>query len=420
MPDFQHDLLITNQNSNLRVYPTFAEVEQHIKVNSTEVKILFSRADWEHIVVNSLELRGPIVLAMSRRAVAPLTYLEGQTLSVRLVKDQPPVPVKLVRASDLLVTGPDGYQFIDIDQIVFDILPKAAHEQPVQEVKFQLKNTTESTLSYLTQGLYWQVRYSLEVDKESDEAALTGLADIHNKTKKSFEPAELELLAGEVPYQFDHSEENVSLVMYSAPSSRMDFSSESAEEMGELAGLYRYKIEPAPALPPLGTYTTALQETTVKLQRFARLSNHFQSYAQRVGQLQRCYKLVSEERLLNGKLNVREDHRLVGQTEIEETPAGQSISFSLGFDPDLSYFRTVKILDRQHSADQKITVTQYQVTYEVENAKNRHIDIEIRETFYRELIDVQEANLIDKTIHIDGKLAAGESVKYTYKVTMGQ
>lgn len=420
MSDIYHDLLLTNQKINMRLYPQFAEIEQPVEIESTKIKVLLSSADWQYMVSNSFELRGATVLAMSRRAVAPLTYLEGQTLSVRLVKDQPPVPVKLVRASDLLVTGPDGYQFIDIDQIVFNVLPKTEYEQPVQEVKFELKNTAESTLNYLTQGLFWQVRYSLETEQDSDEAALTGLADIHNKTQNSFEPAELELLAGEVPYQLDQESESLELIAYSAPGPRISASSEYAEEMGELAGLYRYKIEPAPVLLPLGTYTTAFQETTAKLHRFARLSSHFQSYAQRVGQLQRCYKLVSEERLLNGKLNVREDHRLVGQAEIEETPAGQSVSFSLGFDPDLSYFRTVKILDREHHADQQITMTQYQVTYEVENAKNRPIDIEIRETFYSELIDVQEANLVDKTVHIDGKVAAGESAKYIYKVTIGQ
>lgn len=418
MPDF--DLSINNQNINMRLYPRFAEIEQPIEVKNTEIKVFLSSADWEHIVVNSFELRGPTVLAMSRRAIAPLTYLEGQTLSVRLVKDQPPVPVKFIRASDLLVTGPDGYQFIDMDQIVFDTLPKAAHEQSVQEIKFHLKNTVEGTLNYLTQGLFWQVRYSLEVDQESDEAILVGLADIHNKTKKSFKPTELELLVGEVPYQLDCQPEDLDVVTYSASSPRMDFSSEYAEDIGELAGLYRYKIEPAPTLPPLGTYTTAFQETTVKLHRFARLSHHFQSYAQKVGQLQRCYKLVSEERILNGKLNVREDHRLVGQAEIEETPAGQSVSFTLGHDPDLSYFRTVKVLDKEHSADTQVTMTQYQVTYEVENAKRRPVSIEIREKFYNDLVDIQGAKLIDGTVQIDGELAAGESIKYTYKVTISQ
>jgi hypothetical protein len=78
-------------------------------------------------------------------------------------------------------------------------------------------------------------------------------------------------------------------------------------------------------------------------------------------------------------MTVREDGRIVGQTNIGETRQGGQVEFALGNDPDVEYTRTVQTVTQVKDAKGSVTKTTYKVTYAFESSKTRAVRAEVTE-----------------------------------------
>ncbi len=86
------------------------------------------------------------------------------------------------------------------ESILFSKIPDELNPVPMLSMLVDSKEagTKEITLSYLTQGLGWGADYRMDVTKENNLASLLGWLTLSNKTSKSFEDAELAVVAGQI------------------------------------------------------------------------------------------------------------------------------------------------------------------------------------------------------------------------------
>ncbi|MFD1730392.1 hypothetical protein ACFSC4_03650 [Deinococcus malanensis] len=107
--------------------------------------------------------------------------------------------------------------------------------------------------------------------------------------------------------------------------------------------------------------------------------NTFFSPATQEGTFSRFYRFKADDRLPGGPITVREEGRIVGQTNIGETRKGGEVEFTLGQDPDVAYTRTVQTVNQARDAKGNVSRTTYKVTYVLESSKTRSVRAEITE-----------------------------------------
>jgi hypothetical protein len=141
---------------------------------------------------------------------------------------------------------------------------------------------------------------------------------------------------------------------------------------GELAGIYWYSIDQPFILIQQSTFSLPFVKPTIKLEKYAGLQNHFQPQTQK-GKFQRKYRIESDRFLPKGTVTVREDGRVVGQTQLSDISQGEKQDLDCGNDPDVSFHREVKILSQQRES------ASYSIRLTIRNSKSKPIKYEYKE-----------------------------------------
>jgi hypothetical protein len=115
--------------------------------------------------------------------------------------------------SDALLLSSDGNQAlveyqgrietVPVNQqgwrFIFPSVPEGMQSRPSLEIRSDgTTKAGEAVLTYLTQGLSWQMDYSLVVNNAGDQLKLDGLATLNNNTGVNFHNSKILLMAGQV------------------------------------------------------------------------------------------------------------------------------------------------------------------------------------------------------------------------------
>lgn len=416
---------MTNPQVELRVYPEFSEVRTLVETSRSTLELSFSQGVWSFMVPDSLGLLSlPYSSVTHAETPSWLADLEGQRVNVRLDPLAPLQGAVLMRASDLLVQDEHGYYRVREDQLVFREPPGERNQDQARSVTFRLKAAGEGLLTYLTRGLHWQPRYTLDAVQEGTEATLNALADITNDTEGLHVPEMLELISGDVEMKLREDEDRPRMLYAMAAEAAPKREREGAEleELGELGGLYRYNVLNPPPLDARSTVSVAfLPEVTVQLQREARLETVFLHVGAQRGNFDRGYTMTVTENLPGGRMTLREDGRIAGQHVLSETPAGQPVQFILGRDPDVSYIRSLRQIgvERNPEGKGKVRRVSYEVIFTVKNSKNRPVEAVIRERHDDRVVMIKGADRdMDNIAALTVKVEAEASVEVSYTVTV--
>jgi hypothetical protein len=141
---------------------------------------------------------------------------------------------------------------------------------------------------------------------------------------------------------------------------------------GELAGIYWYSIEQPFVLIQRSTFSLPFVKPNIKLEKYAGLTNYFQEQTQK-GKFQRKYRVESDRFLPKGIVTIREEGRVVGQTQLPDISQGEKQDLSCGDDPDVSFNRQVKILSQKRES------ASYSIRLTIKNAKSKPIKYEYKE-----------------------------------------
>ena len=364
--------------TDIRIYPSFTEVREQVSSTGKTLTVALPQEAWNGVIGGSLDLEGlAFDSAVQKLEANWLSGLEGKTVYLEREGGKTE-PVTLVRAKDLLVKDASGKYFtVSYDKLQFDVLPPANPLSPSQTLTYSLKNAGSGTLSYLTRSVSWQPRYTL---KASDAGAqLSALADIRNSTDQPYDVKNTELYAGDVNVQGDMMPPAPMLMRAEAATTQAGYAAPKIQSGGELRGLYKYTLSTTFTLPANSVVTLPfLTPKLTKFERYAGLNTYFGT-DKREGTLSRFYRFTADDRLPAGPITVREDGRIVGQTNISETRKGGEVEFSLGDDPDVAYTRTVQTVSQVKNDKGNVTKTTYKVTYTFESSKSRSVRAEVTE-----------------------------------------
>ncbi len=382
--------------TDLRIYPSFAEVRQPVTSTGNTLNVSLPQQAWENVLAGSLDLEGLAFNSAVQKLEANwLSALEGKT--VFLVQtdgnSEKTEPVTLIRARDLLVKDAAGRYFnVRYEQLRFDTPPPTNPLSPSQTLSYTLPKAGSGTLVYLTRSVGWSPRYTLKASNAG--AQLSALADIRNTTELPYDVKDTELYSGDVNVQANPQAqanyEAADMVMRAAPAP-MAAPAPKISDGSELRGLYRYALSTPFTLPANSVVT--LPFLTPKLSSFERYVglNTFFDIATQTGTLDRSYRFKADARLPAGPITVREEGRLVGQTRLAETREGGTVDFSLGDDPDVEYTRTVQTVNQTKNTKGEVVKTTYKVTYAFESSKERSVRAEITERVGGRIIIIDSA-----------------------------
>lgn len=416
---------MTRPQVELRVYADFSEVRTQVETTADTLEFTFPQGVWEHVLPASLGvLELPYSSVTHAEAPSWLVRLEGQRVSLRLDPLAPLREATLVRAADLLVQDENAFYRVREDQLVFHELPREKTQNAARDVVSHLKEPGEGVLTYLTRGVKWHPRYTLDATPDSPQATLSALADITNETDGLHAPDALELISGDVQMELgeDDGHPQVMYAMSAGESSRFSRAAPELEELPELGGLYRYNVLNPPPLAANSTVSVAfLPDAFLALEREARLDTHFVHVGAQRGNFNRGYTLTAAHNLPGGRLTIREDGRIVGQHELSETPADHPIRFVLGRDPDVTFQRTLRQTGAERDPDGsgQVRRVSYEVTFSVINSKSRPVQAVINEQHHDRVVTIQGADLqLDNRATLTATLEAGESLNLSYAVTV--
>ncbi|SMB96978.1 DUF4139 domain-containing protein [Deinococcus hopiensis] len=405
--------------TDLRIYPSFTEVRDTVRAQSTTLNIPLPESVWNGLIPGTLDLDGLNFSQVTQTSGASwLAGLEGKTVTLEEPGRGAQV-VTLVRARDLLVRDAQGqYRTARFEDLRFSGAPPVGAQLPAQTLTYTLTQPGSGTLSYLTRAVTWSARYTLRASAAG--ARLDALADIRNGTELPYDVKATELYAGEVnlsgnPVMYRES-------VQAAPASARAPSAPRIGAEGELGGLYRYALSSAFTLPASSTVTLPfIRPKLTGFERYAGLSTGFSTQSSE-GVMSRNYRLKAGERLPAGPLTVREDGRVVGQTVISDTAAGAQVGLSLGADPDVRYRRTVQQLSASKNARGDVTKVTYRVTYTFESGRERAVRAEVREWIGgpRVTIDTLPARQEQATAELRADIPAGGKVSKSFTVVIDQ
>jgi hypothetical protein len=403
-------LLGSASASELRIYPSFSEVREPVRVTGPTFTLDLPESVWAQLVPGTLDLEGVRVTASQQRTRASwLATQEGQPVTL-IEEGRAPARVTLVRALDLLIRDADGrYRNVRFEQLAFDRLPPENAGARTQQLAFNVAAPGNATLSYLTRGVTWSPRYTLRLSGTA--ATLTGLAELRNTTDQPYEVTKGELVAGDVNLQagspqFFGDARLERAVPAAAPTSNV-------VAQGERRGLYRYALTDAFTLAPNSTLSLPFLNPKTTFERFAGLTTGFSSgFTQ--GKLSRGYRVRADVLLPGGIVTVRDEGSIVGQVGISDTSANDPVELDLGSDPDVGYTRAVQVV-RQDK-----TVTVYRVTLTLDNAKERALRVEYRELLGGNVTVEGGATRTPQGLEVRVDVPAKSKVTRTYTVTFRQ
>ncbi|CAF1044373.1 unnamed protein product [Adineta steineri] len=367
--------------TELRIYPSFTEIRE--KFNAPQnFKIYFPREVYDQIVKGSLSIEGIDVI--SQNSVTKANNLENQIVFIRRQHEQP-IECQVIRSADLLLKEVKSGRYIRGQNYELEYVN--IPEEEGQEVTFALRQEGDAILSYLINGINWSPRYNLKI--ESDKHSFEAWADMTNNTKRDYQIKHTELFGGDVHLQQTHHAPRLMkrccmktccCCCDSSPAVPPSIQSE-----GELAGIYFYSINQPFILIQQSTFSLPFVKPNVKLEKYSGLENYFQEQTQK-GKFQRKYRIESDSFLPKGTITIREDGRVVGQTQISDLSQGEKQNLDCGNDPDVSFIRQVKILSQKRDS------ALYSINLIIKNSKSKSIKYE-----YKEIITSQKFTITPKS-----------------------
>lgn len=357
------------ESTDLRVYPSFAEVREAVNAEGDLYRVQLPEEVWDRVIPDSIALEG---LKMKRAALmlssleSWLRGQEGNTMILR--RGETEQVVTLVRASDLLVKNESGRYFrANINELAFSQMPP----QTARHMDIYLANGGKGTLSYLLSGLSWQPKYTLWV---GEKPSLQAWASIKNDLDIPYISEKTELYSGEV-----RIETPLEMEMPIAPAPAM-MRSKAADAIETTSlrggGVQQYRLG-AVNLPPNSTVAIPLMSPTLDyIQRVAFVDNYFSGQPMS-GDLERIYRFRTNDHLPAGTMTVRESGRVVGQVQMPETPSLREVNLNLG-SSGVGYTREIKLLSESIKQGQR--VRSYRVTYTFLATNGQPDRLEVRET----------------------------------------
>ncbi|ADY26479.1 hypothetical protein Deipr_1330 [Deinococcus proteolyticus MRP] len=404
--------------SELRLYGGFAEVRTPVTASGTSLSYTWPASAWEGLVPGSLDLEGlPYTRAVYAVNAPWLERYEGQM--VTLYEEGRASRVTLVRARDGLIRDRRGdHRRVTVESLAVPGEPPLSGED-VTTSTFELSAPGRGTLAYLTRSLSWAPRYTLNLGAEGSPPQLSALADLHNRSDLAYRVQTTELLAGDVGLELGPGSPVMGqTAQTTSATAETGQAAYDIAALGSLNGVYRYALEQPFELPAGSTVTLPFMQPQLNnFGAYAGLNTGFSGQGSK-GVLGRFYRFKAQQPLPGGTLTVREQGRLVGQTRVPETAAGQPVSFSLGRDPDLSYARSVK--KGAAVPEGKAKRVTYTVTYRLQNARPQPVRAELTEQVYGDARVNGDAALDEGKVRLVTEVPAGGEVTRTFTVRLLQ
>jgi hypothetical protein len=281
--------------------------------------------------------------------------------------------------------------------------PSGFSSVPGPKVVFRYQGGGAGTLAYLTRGLSWSLRYTLE------DGELTGWATLSNRLGLPLRLGRTELVAGSVPLlegDFNVPATRPEARMLQAAPAMADAA--EAEFVGEAAGTYRYLLPGEVTLEP-GLTELPFIRTRVQPAYLWRLQTGFST--ERELAFVRGFRFAAPENLAAGVVSIREQGVFVGQADTGDTAKGNNVTLMLGPDPEGRATRQVEQQARNR----------FRVTTRVRNPKSYPVEVEIQEVMPQPF--TLEGEGLERTpegYRIRFTLAPGQSRSYTYTLTLQQ
>jgi hypothetical protein len=396
------------------LYYNFAEIREPVQISN-------NRFDWspaadlgQYLVPGSLELEYPEIFNLNLLPASQslLEAFEGK--EVMLKRDNKLVKAIVIKANIGLFQV--GNQFVqgNVSDVVFPTLDGVRF---APTYSWTLGGSGgSSVLTYLTRGITWSPRYTLAI--KGDDTKLTGWADVRNTSGLEYKTPKLELIAGQVNLSYqDNTRATQDYAIAGAPIAKASAeSAPSVEAAGESAGLQTFKFNSPVIMPARTTTSLPFINTKATLERSFEYYSGFNSSPKIVVPLNRVYNIKTDSDLPGGVMTVREDARVVGQTQIADNPKAEKATFNLGADFDLRLTRTLQTLNRTNNS------TKYKVNFSITNTKSRAVTVKINEVlggqnYALEAVKLPNIKNNEEGISAINSLKPGEKFEASYTIT---
>lgn len=289
--------------------------------------------------------------------------------------------------------------------------PSGFGKTPELSITFRYQGQGAATLGYLTRGLSWSLRYSLDIARNPDGSPvgeLVGWATLNNGLEQTLNLGRIELVAGSVPLL----EGGLAQAQAQAPLQRSFMTADtaaaapSAEFVGEASGVYRYRL-PGEWVLESGSTEVPFLRSRIAPVFYWRYSAGFSGASEM--RFERGYRFEAPENLAGGLVSLRDGGVFVGQSSFSDLGKGNEARLSLGADPDGRADRRVENLGQGR----------YRVTMTLRNPKTYPIEVEISEAFdSRSTLDFPSATRTPEGYRLRIALRPGEVRALSYAVTI--
>lgn len=277
--------------------------------------------------------------------------------------------------------------------------PSGFSNPPGPKVSFRYQGSGAATLVYLTRGITWNLRYTLE------DGQLYGWATLSNSLGRAVRLGKTELAAGSVPLL-----EGSLDVPAAAPKAELNMRSAAMDEgvqfAGEAGGVYRYTLPGDITLEPGLTDLPFIQSKVTPV-----FTWRYQGGFNTASELRfiRGYRFSAPENMAAGVVNIRDQGLFVGQAGASDTAKGNEVNLTLGPDPE----------GRAERKLEQLAKNRYKVTTAVKNSKNYPVEVELYEVFPQPFtLEMDGAEKLPEGYRLKFGLKPGESRTVVYTVTL--
>ncbi|GGJ31977.1 hypothetical protein [Deinococcus roseus] len=383
------------QAADYRIYPTFSEVLEQVTPQNGQYTFTIDQNDLCQVFPSSIGLKNAEVESylVTTRTVPWLSQLQGKRVAVKDSYGVHPAIVVRIEGQVLLVQDEvtKRYYTTTAASLEFFEAPSTFQDQTEVAYQFQLGQTDQPELHYLTGAVTWKPLYALEV--EGDSATLRAWAEVSNQTAKTLKVDHADLFGGDVnrpaqkfpscggyaPQAYYNKAYDGLADMAAAPIVAQEAVSVPQATAG---GIYKYEVSKVFEVPSRATYALPLQDADVP--EVKRVLTHIQnfSYGNQKGLLDRVYRFEAPEFLLGGQFTVRDEDFFIGESVIAHAAKGKELSVQVGSAPEVTYDRTIQMLSQERVEVNNLDRIRevYLVTVVLKSFKDAPVNVEYQES----------------------------------------